>query len=344
MRIKGMKLTKPGELRSFAAYPRCWTDHRRPKPRRDAMEGRALCCVASLLTGMLSSGSLGAAQPLPDSLLAQLRAGARGLRLTGVPVSVPLVGSPTLPLVPTYLNGRGPFRFLIDLGSNVVILRRTVADAVNARLLVDRPASDIVRLYSVELGDARFEEVTAGVYDELDVDGVLGYNLLQASSFTLDYPGKQLILHRLSLPEPDNTTVFSYEVVDRLPYVTIHIGPDSLSVNLDTGAQEFMTVPPALQARLPWDGVLKTGPVVSNNQTGSTQVLRGRLKLTPRLGSIKLPVTEVYVNPDAEDSWLGSAAMQHAAWIFDPANRRLKVIWGVDNSLGPAGCPTTRCT
>ena len=23
---KGMKLTKPGELRSFAAYPRCWTD------------------------------------------------------------------------------------------------------------------------------------------------------------------------------------------------------------------------------------------------------------------------------------------------------------------------------
>ncbi len=24
---KGMKLTKPGELRSFAAYPRCSTDH-----------------------------------------------------------------------------------------------------------------------------------------------------------------------------------------------------------------------------------------------------------------------------------------------------------------------------
>jgi hypothetical protein len=22
---KGMKLTKPGELRSFAAYPQCWT-------------------------------------------------------------------------------------------------------------------------------------------------------------------------------------------------------------------------------------------------------------------------------------------------------------------------------
>ena len=24
---KGMKLTKPGQLRSFAAYPGCWADH-----------------------------------------------------------------------------------------------------------------------------------------------------------------------------------------------------------------------------------------------------------------------------------------------------------------------------
>ncbi len=261
------------------------------------MHARALSRVTALLTALVSGGSSGSAQSLPDSLLAQVRAGARGLRLKGDSVSVSLVGSPTLPLVPTYLNGRGPFRFLIDLGSNVVLLRRSVADAVHAKMLVDRPASDIVRLDSLEVGEAQFGQVTAGAYDKLDVDGVLGYNLLQASSFTLDYPGKRLILHRLSLGEPDNATVFSYDVVDRLPYVTVHIGPDSLLVNLDTGAQESMSVPPAMQARLPWDGVLETGPVVSNNQTGSTQVLRGRLKLAPRLGVISLPVTEVYVNP-----------------------------------------------
>jgi predicted aspartyl protease len=282
---------------------------------------------AVALVACLSMGSLTPAQSLSESLLAQLRAGATRLQLAGDATSVPLVGSPTLPLAPTYVNGRGPFRFLIDLGSNVVILRRDVVESAKGTVLLDRAKSDIVRLDTLQLGEARFEEVTAGAYDTLDVDGVIGYNLLQASSFTLDYPKQRLILHRSSLPEPDNATVFSYEMVDRLPYVTVRIGGGSLLVNLDTGAREYMTVPPSVQGRLPWEGGLEPGPVVTNNQTGSTKVLRGRLKIAPRLGSIALPVAEVYVNSDAETSWLGSAAMQRAAWTFDPVNHRLRVIW-----------------
>ncbi len=34
---KGMKLTKPGELRSFAAYPRCSADVSERKPRSYAL-------------------------------------------------------------------------------------------------------------------------------------------------------------------------------------------------------------------------------------------------------------------------------------------------------------------
>ncbi len=279
------------------------------------------------LVTFVSLGSLTPAQSLSESLLTQLRAGSPRLHLGEDSAHVPLVGSPTLPLVPTYVNGRGPFRFLIDLGSNVVILRRAVVDTVKGKVLVDRAKSDIVRLDTLELGEARFDDVTAGAYDTLDVDGVIGYNLLQGTSFTLDYPRQRLILHRLSLPEPDNATVFAYEVVDRLPYITVRLGGDSLMVNLDTGAREYMTVPPSVQGRLPWDGDLEPGPVVTNNQTGSTKVLRGHLKVAPQLGSITLPVAEVYVNSDAEAAWLGSAAMQRAAWTFDPKNRRLKVEW-----------------
>ena len=291
------------------------------------VNGRRFWIAGFVLSAFASNASLAPAQSLPDTLRAQLHAGSTRLHLGKDAVSVPLVGSPTLPLVQVLVNGRGPFRFLIDLGSNVVILRRSVVDAAKGKVLLDRAKSDIVRLDSLELGAARFDDVTAGAYDTLDVDGVIGYNLLQATSFTIDYPRQRLILQRLSLPEPDNATVFAYEVVDRMPSITVRIGGESLLLDLDTGAQEYMTVPPSVQGRLPWKGGLEPGPELTNNQTGTTRVLRGHLKVAPQLGSVPLPVAEVYVNPDAEDSWIGSAAMQGAAWTFDPANRRLEVLW-----------------
>ena len=51
------------------------------------------------------------------------------------------------------------------------------------RVVATRP----VMFDSLRVGDARFEVVVGGAYDSLDVDGVIGYNLLRLSSFTLDY-------------------------------------------------------------------------------------------------------------------------------------------------------------
>src|SRR5512138_558167 len=47
-----MKLTKPGELRSFAAYPRCSTDTRRVRPWSQVaprnVRGRLLSCAGAI--------------------------------------------------------------------------------------------------------------------------------------------------------------------------------------------------------------------------------------------------------------------------------------------------------
>jgi len=200
--------------------------------------------------------------------------------------------------------------------------RRLPAGAV----LVDRVRSDIVRFDSLQLGDAIFERVVAAGYDTLDVDGVIGYNLLSQHSFTLDYPAGRFVVHSRTLPEPDDRTILAYTVQDRLPLVAVFIGADSLLVNLDTGASEWMTVPQGFRDSLPWVGPLEQGPMVSNNQTGSIRVLRGRLGAPLRLGPLALNDLMVYVNPDADGPWLGSAAMQTAAWTFDPLNRRLEIV------------------
>jgi len=243
----------------------------------------------------------------------------------GDSVVLPLVGTPTLPLVEAWINGTGPYRLLIDLGSNVILLRRNVVDASGGHVLADRPKSDIVRIEEISLGQARLEEVTAGAYDSLDVDGVLGYNVLRYTSFTLDFPGRRLVLHHRRLPPPDGHSVLAYEEQGRMPYVPVLVGEDSLLMNLDTGASDRMTVPSRLQSALRWRAPPAPGRTVINNQIGRTQVREGCLADTVRVGPLEIPDPLVYVNPAVDDAWLGAAAMNRAVWDFDPAARRLRI-------------------
>jgi hypothetical protein len=264
-------------------------------------------------------------QTLPDSLVERIRSGATIIAVPGDSVALPLVGTLTLPLVEARINGTGPYRLLVDLGSNVTLLRRNVVDASRSTVLVERTRSDIVHVEAIALGDARFEGVTVASYDELDVDGVLGYNVLQHASFTLDFPGQRLVLHHGILPPPDHRTVFSYQLAERMPFIRFRIGPDSLLLNLDTGAAEVMTMPLSWQPRFKWAVAPVPGRTTYNNQTGQTRVLEGRLADTLQLGELTIRLPLVYLNPDAENAWLGAGAMASAVWTFDPRNRRLKV-------------------
>lgn len=280
-----------------------------------------------LLPILINLALAGAAygQPLPDSLIQRIRAGASHVVVPGDSVVLPLVGAPGVPLVDATINGRGPYRLLVDLGSNVTLLRRNIVDASGSMVLVDRASSDIVRARTIGLGEARLEDVTLASYDELDVDGVLGYNALQYTSFTLDFPGRRLVLHHRSLPPPDGVSVSDYTLQGRMPYVMVSIGADTLALNLNTGASEWMTIPPKLQPRLRWVAPPAPGRTVSNNQTGRTLVLEGHLADTLRFAGFELASPLAYVNPDAEDAWLGAAAMSGAVWTFDPPRLRLQV-------------------
>jgi len=276
--------------------------------------------LASAITPGMARG-----QSLPDSLIQRIRAGAAHVVVPGDSVVLPLVGTPRLPLIEVRVNGTGPYRFLIDLGSNVTLLRRDVVDRSGSTVLVDRTTSDIVHVATLRLGSARLEDVTAGSYDELDVDGVLGYNVLQYVSFTLDFPGQRLVLHHRSLPPPDGENVIAYRLHERMPVVMVGLGGDSLVVYLDTGASEWMTVPPRVEAGLRWLTPPTPGPSVYNNQTGRTQVRAGRLADTLTLGVFRVASPLVYVNTSADDPWIGAAAMNRAAWTFDPAHQRLEI-------------------
>jgi len=282
-------------------------------------------CLTALSAFCMLTSSRSAAQSLPDSVLTAVRSGVSSIDLPGDSVVIPLVGTPTLPLVEVRINERGPYRLLVDLGSNVTLLRRNVVHATGATVLVERSTTDIVRAATLQLGDLQLRNVTLASYDELDVDGVLGYNVLQHTSFTLDFPAQRLVLHRRALPPPNGSTVHEYVVPGRLPYIVARVGSDTLLLNLDTGAADVMTIPGALESRFRWKAPPTAGRTTFNNQTGSTVVREGRLADSVRIGVFALAEPLVFINPHAEDSWLGAAAMNRGRWTFDPIRRRVQI-------------------
>ena len=300
-----------------------------------AFRPAVLVAAAAILTNGASS-VLG--QGLPESVLQDIYRGAAELVLAGGETTVALVGRPTLPLVEVALNGKATARFLVDLGANVVIVRRDVFARAAGEVVVDRSTKDIGRFASLVIGGAEYRRVTVGIYEELDVDGVIGYNLLTHSSFTLDYPGQKLSLHRRGLPAPDAANgVLDYTAPDRLPLVQARLGDRELTVNLDTGAMEWMTVPPDVARGLRWSSPPAPGRRVFNEQTGATRVQEGRAAGKLILGPLEIETPLVYVNPDAEQPWLGSAAMQGAIWTFDPVASRLRVELPTTRAPGESG-------
>ncbi len=230
-----------------------------------------------------------------------------------------LTGERTLPLVEVSINGHGPARLLVDLGSNVCLLRRDVAERCGAQILVERPTTDVARLDSLRLGDAVFLDVTVAIYDTLDVEGVIGYNLLDEHPFLFDLPNMRIVLHdslRLDAADPN---ALPFELIGRMPYVTATAGNDTLQLNFDTGAFEEMTIPLSWKDRFAWFTEPIPGGRTMNNQTGITQVLKGTLADTLALGPHKVAGVKVNLNPDVEDAWLGCGTLQRFALRIDPA-------------------------
>jgi len=281
------------------------------------MNHKALVALAVL--ALAAVPALG--QSLTPEQLAAVRRGAAEASLPDGPLEVPLVGTPTLPLVEARVNGAGPYRLLLDLGSNVTLLRRDVADAAGVEVVLDRERSDIVRADTLTVGSALFRDVWMGAYDELDVDGVIGYNLLGNFPFTFDFPAQRLVLGRSEVGEGDP----EYVIEDRLPYFPARIGEREVRLNPDTGAAQEMAVPADWEGKLPVDGEVRPGPVTENNQTGKTQVRVGKLGADLRVGELLVGRPEVYFSPDIDDAWLGCSVLRRYVLSMDPKTRRYRL-------------------
>jgi predicted aspartyl protease len=131
-----------------------------------------------------------------------------------------------LPVVPVYLNGEGPFDFLLDTGTNSTIITPALAARLGLRpdggvtLITVAGQTDVprARLGRVEVGGYAATDVEALVsglepLSELDprVRGVLGQNFLGRFNYTLDYDGRTVEFEGAAAPPEGARVRFDVE-------------------------------------------------------------------------------------------------------------------------------------
>lgn len=280
--------------------------------------GRAL----ALVLGLDLSGCGHAVDP---EVLARLRRGTEHVDVAW-PVAVPLVGDRDLPLVQVEINGRGPYRMLVDVGGNVVSLRASVAREIGAVVVQRLSSREVIRLDSLRVGSALFRDLYAVGEPTLDVDGVIGFNVFRTGVLTLDYPRQRLEWTRGELPEADGGRVLSYELRERMPFVPVALDTVSLVCNLDTGARGTLILASSFEARLPLVDSATTGPVLWNQAEGKMPTRRAVLRGDLRLGELVVEMPSLLFNPVAEDDCLiGSGLLQPFVLSFDLAANRVRL-------------------
>ena len=160
--------------------------------------------------------------------------------------------------VSVYVDGVGPFYFVLDSGAGITIIGKKVADSLNLMQTGELPAVGVggveagsfVEVDSISVGGAVIRDLVAGQLDfsklnqyaQQPIEGILGYDLFHRFAVEIDYYNSRLVIY-----SPDDS--MSYAGADTLD---LQIESNHAMVNavindsidgryrLDTGSMSYL--------------------------------------------------------------------------------------------------------
>ena len=240
------------------------------------------------------------------------------------------------------VNGRGPFRFLLDTGAqgagraDVTLVQTLDLPQVGVADVADggggpRRQLPVHKAESLEIGGLTFSDLdlvsrdynAGGAGGRGPIAGVLGIDLFRGMLLTIDYGRSVLRLEPGGLPDVDGRSILALDPSDPVPTVEIQIGGRSLKAHIDTGAMGGVTVGEAFAQTLSF-----TAPPVVVGQartvSGAFEVREARLEGDLRLGAEVLPNPTIGIVPRFEVGNLGGSFLRAYAMTLDLANHRVR--------------------
>jgi predicted aspartyl protease len=277
-------------------------------------------------------------------------------RING-PVALPAELSSHAMFVQVMINGRGPFRMLVDTGCSVTVISPELAAEVQAIVhpLSEEPAvgenglghlTDVhpALLQSVDVGGVRFEGVAACVSDSFDqsfqtdrrrIDGMLGFSLFDDLYVGLDFPHRRLLLSEswpASLPPVRVQLPILTE--GEVPFVSVRIQGRPLDVMIDTGSNNDFELPAKLADTLRWQNEPKPGSLVAVlGEVGRESI--GRLAGNLRLGQVRQPGPATSISTGGPS--IGVRLLENFCVLFHASENKM---WLCSETAVPIPSPT----
>lgn len=242
------------------------------------------------------------------------------------------------PYVSVMVNGRGPFRFLVDTGTGgQALISPEIAEELalplvgHARLIdpsrMGEQRSDILLVRSLEIGGAEFREIKAirhRLYgEEENCQGVLGFTLFKNYLLTLDYPGRHMVLTAGAIAQDGGGAVLPFRMPDGVPIVPMRIDGQHVEAQMDSGGTG-LSLPERVARQLKF---LSTPVEFGRGESLATrfQIKAARLRPDVRLGRYTFKQAFVEINPAFPLVNLGSTPLQNFVVTFDQAKMLLRL-------------------
>ena len=269
--------------------------------------------------------------------------GPKETHLPDEEVVIPIDVSTGHAIVDVKIDGKGPFPLFLDTAASGSMLDQDLVEELGlpvvGQTLGGDPSDptalqlDLVAVSTVELGDVRFEEITAASWDRPAAArggrerGILGLPTFEECLFTLDYEKGELRLSRGTLPEPrEDAQVVSFHRRDN-GLISVPLGlPGDLSVDahFDSGNQSTVFVPAAFEGRLPIvEGSRRMGRGM--RASGPVEFVFARLDGDLTVGPLTLRNPKIRYDGKLPHANVGRTFLEGAEVTVDLASERMRI-------------------
>lgn len=234
------------------------------------------------------------------------------------------------PFVHVMVNGKGPYRFVIDTGTaGEAFISSALADELHLPVVGEVHLTDpshlggqqtpVVAITSLNVAGVEFKGVRAvrHALSQADgsCDGLLGFGLFREYLLTLDYPRKQLSLVEGEVAPDGGNAVLPFRTPYGIPIISLKIGDLELPAQIDSGGTG-LSIPDAFASRLKF-GVNPSLFGFAESFSTRFELRSAQLASDVRLGDYVFSQPFVEIQAAFPLANLGSTAMQGFVLTFD---------------------------
>jgi predicted aspartyl protease len=237
------------------------------------------------------------------------------------------------PYVMVTVNGKGPFRFVVDTGTGgQALVTPELAAALGlpaaGQARLNDPSGQggkstpMVLIDSLEVAGVEFRGVRAIRHvvngEDGACDGVLGFTLFRDYLMTLDYPSRRMTLAVGALTPDGENSVLPFRMPDGVPIAAMRIGELRFDALVDSGG-DGLSLPEKLVQRLRF-AVDPVAFAAGQSFSSRFEIKAAKLAADVRLGEYTFERPFVEIHAAFPLANFGSCPMQNFALTFDQKN------------------------